>query len=103
MYRMPNLAAPERLGLKEVLRLLRITVRTIPEIRRQVREWRLPRLPEVRNGKLAAWALVVPPQDVTRFIEDGRLRARRVFDPRGWYRWEIDREQIEALADELDA
>ena len=102
LYR-PDLAAPERLSLREAAWASRRGFRTLAEIRKEIRARRLPRLREICNGRQAAWVLVVPPYTVAKFIRNGRLPAKRVFNGAGRFHFEILREDVFAIAEELSA
>jgi hypothetical protein len=97
----PDLAAPERLSLTEAALASRRGVSKLAEIRELIRARRLRNLPEVCNGRQAAWALVVPPYIVSKLIASGRLPAEKVFDNAVRFHFEIYREDVFAIAEEL--
>lgn len=101
MYYQPTRSAPDRLSLTEANKVARARVSDIPAIRRLVRSWRVQRLPRICSGWQSSWALVIPPHQLTRLIAAGRIAAEKVrFN--GWSRWEIRREDVAALAAELN-
>jgi len=67
----------------------------------QIRARRIQRLPDVCNGRQAAWALVVPPYAVSKLIASGRLPAEKVFDDGDRFHFEIFWEDVKAVTEEL--
>jgi hypothetical protein len=96
------LSAPDRFSAREVAACVRLGAKAAPAIRSAIRPMRLRNLTDPCNGRQAAWALCLSPYQLGRFIKDGHLPAQEVRTGRDRWHWSIDRDDVLALAEELD-
>jgi hypothetical protein len=95
----PALQAPTRITFEEAWSVRRSC--SIAEMRKEVRRRRLEHIPDVMNGRRAAWALVITAHALRQFIEDGHLPADLVENRYGKQHFEIAAPDLIALAEEL--
>ena len=101
MIRNASFLAPERVSLAEAAWCGRQGLKSIKAVKLALRRRRLEQLPTAINGRTACWALVIPPHELRRLIEDGRLEVSTEDADGGRWRRVIMREDLEQLAEEL--